>query len=122
MIAEWCVVWCVQCPSVDVKQTLYQLLYELLQYNWRYFFHSSIKSASSQLQQQHADTQQQFIAVIQVCPLYRCVLHTCVSFIQVCHCTTVASVCAVYSLCQLSHQSALCCGALTVTVTCSDNE
>jgi len=58
----------VQCPSLDVKQTLYELLFQFMQYNWRYFFHSSVTALKSvgDSSLQHVDNRPQFVAIVQV--------------------------------------------------------
>jgi len=61
---------CIQCPSLDVKQTLYQLLFQFLQYNWRYFFRSSVMAVkgvtTGETPSQNVDNRVEFVAIIQV--------------------------------------------------------
>ena len=51
-----------------MKQTLYELLFQFVQYNWRYFFRSSVTAAKSRAEAvtQHVDNQSEFVAIIQV--------------------------------------------------------
>ena len=54
-----------QRPSPDIKSTLYRLLFELLQNNWRYFFKSNVL-AKIHSQNDEVYNEHQFIAIMQV--------------------------------------------------------
>jgi hypothetical protein len=57
-----------------VKPTLYELLFQFLQYNWRYFFRTSVAHTVGNKPVSTADgavqspeIRQQFVAIIRVC-------------------------------------------------------
>jgi len=52
---------------VDIKPALYELLHELLQNNWRYFFKDSVLTVLKAAQNdENVENQQQFIDIMQV--------------------------------------------------------
>ena len=56
-----------QKPTVEIKPALYELLHELLQNNWRYFFKDSVLIAfKSSQNNENVENQQQFIDIMQV--------------------------------------------------------
>lgn len=58
---------CWQKPTVDIKPALYELLHELLQNNWRYFFKDSVLTVlKSSQNDENVENQQQFIDIMQV--------------------------------------------------------
>lgn len=55
-----------QKPTVDIKHALYELLHELLQNNWRYFFKDSVLTVLKGSQNdENVENQQQFIDIMQ---------------------------------------------------------
>ncbi|KAI0218442.1 Exportin-6-A [Lamellibrachia satsuma] len=55
-----------QKPTVDIKPALYELLHELLQNNWRYFFKDSVLTVlKSSQNDENVENQQQFIDIMQ---------------------------------------------------------
>lgn len=51
--------------SPDVKPSLFELLYQVLLNNWRYFFKSSILSPMVQVSQEQVENQSQFTSIMQ---------------------------------------------------------
>ena len=52
---------------MDIKPALYELLHELLQNNWRYFFKDSVLTVLKGAQNdENVENQQQFIDIMQV--------------------------------------------------------
>lgn len=64
MLISW---FLLQRPSPDVKAELFELLFQLLHHNWRYFYRSSVlASVHRDGADEPMENQAQFIAVMQV--------------------------------------------------------